>query len=71
MRRTEFSTAAFVIAFVLANNMEEAFRQALLLSDDGMLIFLKEPVALGFLLFGVGTMIFRSISTMRTRNKTS
>ena len=51
--------------------MEEAFRQALLLSDDGMLIFLKEPVALGFLLFGVGTMIFRSVSTMRTKKMTS
>ena len=48
MRRTEFSTAAFVIAFVLAKNAEEAFRQAMLLSDDGILIFVKEPVALAF-----------------------
>ena len=43
MRRTEFSTAAFVIAFVLARNAEEAFRQAVLLSSDGALIFSKNP----------------------------
>lgn len=61
MRRTNFSAAAFVIAFVLANNMEEAFRQALLLSDDGFLIFVKEPVPLAFLIVGFGVMVFRSL----------
>ncbi len=69
MRRTEFSAAAFVIAFVLAKNMEEAFRQALLLSDNGLLIFVTEPVALSFLLVGFGVMIFRSISPMRHKRK--
>ena len=65
MRRTEFSTAAFVIAFVLSKNAEEAYRQALLLSDDGHLIFVKEPVALGFLLVGTAVLIFRSVSVLR------
>jgi len=69
MRRTEFSAAAFVIAFVLANNMEESFRQALLLSEDGVLIFVKEPVALAFLVIGFGVMIFRSVSVMRRKRK--
>ena len=69
MRRTEFSAAAFVIAFVLANNMENSFRQALLLSDDGILIFVKEPIALAFLVVGFGVMIFRSISVMRHKRK--
>ena len=67
MRRTEFSAAAFVIAFVLAKNAEEAFRQALLLSDDGVLIFIKEPVALGFLLVGLAVLIFRVVSVSRAR----
>ena len=67
MRRTEFSAAAFVIAFVLANSMEESFRQALLLSDDGILIFVKEPVSLVFLLLGFGVVTFRSISVMRKK----
>ena len=69
MRRTEFSTAAFVIAFVLARNAEEAFRQAMLLSDDGILIFVKEPVALAFLVVGVAVLIFRSVSVIRHSQK--
>jgi len=69
MRRTEFSTAAFVIAFVLARNAEEAFRQAMLLSDDGILIFIKEPVALGFLVVGLAVLAYRSWSVTRQRRK--
>ena len=69
MRRTEFSTAAFVIAFVLAKNAEEAFRQAMLLSDDGILIFVKEPVALGFLIVGVAVLVLRSVSVSRQARK--
>ncbi|MGI9426164.1 MAG: tripartite tricarboxylate transporter permease, partial [Hyphomicrobiaceae bacterium] len=69
MRRTEFSTAAFVIAFVLARNAEEAFRQALLLSDDGILIFVKEPVALTFLIVGLAVLVLRSVSVMRQSQK--
>lgn len=69
MRRTEFSAAAFVIAFVLAEGAEEAFRQSLLLSDDGMMIFIKEPVSLGFLLIGVSVLVIRSITVMRQSKK--
>ncbi|MBT6095709.1 MAG: hypothetical protein HOH04_12570 [Rhodospirillaceae bacterium] len=69
MRRTEFSAAAFVIAFVLANNMEEAFRQALLLSDAGAWIFVTEPVPLAFLSVGFAVMVFRSVSHMRHKKK--
>ncbi len=69
MRRTEFSTAAFVIAFVLANNTEVAFRQALLLSDDGILIFIKEPVAASFLGVGLAVMIFRAVSLNLAKRK--
>jgi len=69
MRRTEFSAAAFVIAFVLANNMEEAFRQALLLSDDGAWIFVTEPVSAAFLAVGFGVMIFRAYSSMQHNKK--
>ena len=49
MRKQGFSTAAFIIAFVLARGAETAFRQSLVLSDDGWLIFLTRPVAVFFL----------------------
>ena len=71
MRRTEFSTAAFVIAFVLAKNAEEAFRQALLLSDDGILIFVKEPVALAFLIVGIAVLLLRSFTVLRRSRRAS
>ena len=67
MRRTEFSTAAFVIAFVLARNAEEAFRQAVLLSNDGALIFFKEPVALTFICLGFGVLAFRAYSVSKAK----
>ena len=69
MRRTEFAPAAFVIAFVLARPMEEAFRQALLLSDDGALIFLREPVAGGFLAVAALVVILRAIGQARQRRR--
>lgn len=65
MRRTEFAPAAFVIVFVLARPMEESFRQALLLSDDGVFIFLKEPVAGGFLIFALAVVVLRVLGQRR------
>jgi len=62
MRRAGFSAPAFVIAFVLAKGAEEAFRQSLLLSDQGVLIFLTRPIALLFLAIGAGVLIFRGLS---------
>ena len=68
MRRTQFSAAAFIIAFVLAANMEEAFRQALMISDNGLLVFVTQPVAAAFLALGVGVVVFRAV-TMRRQSK--
>ena len=39
MRRTNFSAPAFIIAFVLTGAMEEAFRQSMIISDSGLLVF--------------------------------
>lgn len=67
MRKHGYSTAAFIIAFVLARGAEEAFRQSLLLSDAGSAIFLNRPVALAF--FAVGAVILggRIVRSRRTR----
>ena len=53
MRVGNFSAAAFVIAFVLARNAEEAFRQSLMLSDDGILIFEQIKKKRSFLCIGL------------------
>lgn len=65
MRRFDFSAPAFIIAFVLAKGAEEAFRQSLLLSDNGMLIFVERPVSVAFLLVGVAVVGVRMIGVLR------
>ncbi|WP_195819281.1 tripartite tricarboxylate transporter permease [Roseobacter sp. MH60115] len=65
MRKLDFNPAAFVISFVLAGGAEETFRQALLLSDNGLMIFVTRPVALVFLLIGLAALLVRVRSLRR------
>ena len=74
MRRTNFSAAAFIIAFVLTSSMEEAFRQSMIISDQGLLIFTsfsyqgKFSYAPIFLLIGLAVVLMRSWTTYRARS---
>lgn len=65
MKKFDFNPAAFVISFVLAGGAEEAFRQALLLSDAGAFIFFERPIAMVFLFIGVAAVFFRARSLSR------
>ena len=73
MRRTNFSAAAFIIAFVLTSSMEEAFRQSMIISDSGVLVFMsfeyqgKFSYAPIFLIIGAAVVGMRSWSTYRAR----
>lgn len=75
MRRTNFSAAAFIIAFVLTASMEEAFRQSMIISDNGLMLFLsfeyqnKFSYAPIFLIIGTAVVVFRAISAHRAKNK--
>ena len=72
MRRTNFSAAAFLIAFVLTSSMEEAFRQSMIISDTGFFIFTsfeyqgKFSYAPIFLMIGAAVVIMRAWSSFRT-----
>ena len=74
MRRTNFSAAAFIIAFVLTSSMEEAFRQSMIISDNGIWLFFsfeyqnKFSYAPIFLLIGAAVVIIRAVSSM-SKNK--
>lgn len=59
MRKLDFNPAAFIISFVLAGGAEEAYRQAILLSDSGVFIFFQRPVSLAFLIIGCGSIFFK------------
>ena len=65
MRKLHFNPAAFIISFVLAGGAEETFRQSLLLSDNGALIFIQRPVSLAFLLLGIGAVFFRAKKSLQ------
>lgn len=65
MRKFDFNIAAFVIAFVLAKGAEETFRQSLLMSDSGALIFVQRPIALAFIVIGILAIGFRIRSVLR------
>ena len=49
MRKQGHSAPAFIIAFVLAQGAEISFRQSLILTNDGWLIFFQRPVAMAFI----------------------
>ena len=66
MRRSGYSAPALVIAFVLAKGAEEAFRQSLLLSNDGAMIFFTRPTALVFIAIGVVVLVVRSVRKGKT-----
>ena len=75
MRRTNFSAAAFIIAFVLTSSMEEAFRQSMIISDKGFFVFTsfeyggKFSYAPIFLIIGLGVVVFRGITAFRSRKE--
>ena len=75
MRRTNFSAAAFIIAFVLTSSMEEAFRQSMIISDSGIMVFFnfeyqnKFSYAPIFLIIGAAVVIFRAVSTISKNKK--
>lgn len=71
MKKLDFNPAAFVISFVLAGGAEETFRQSLLLSDHGVLIFFTRPVALIFLLIGIAAIFFRARALSRQARQAS
>ena len=64
MRKLNISVLPFVIAFILANNLETALRQAFSASGSDPYFFLKSPIALAFFAL-IGVIIFYFASRRR------
>jgi len=71
MRKGGYSTAAFLIAFVLAKEAEFRFRQSLVLSNDGILIYLQKPVALAVIGLALLVLVFQIRRNMAGRSEKS
>ncbi len=59
MKKVEFSIPAFIISFILAGGAERSLRQAMMMDDDGAMIFLQRPFALAFFALGILTIVLR------------
>ena len=60
MRKLAVPTLPFVIAFILAKNLEEALRQAFAVSDADPYFLFRSPVSVVFLVLSVVVVIFFS-----------
>jgi putative tricarboxylic transport membrane protein len=67
LRKLEYDFAPFVIAFILAPQMEQSLRQSLTMSADGMLIFTQRPVAAT--LFTISAVLIGLIAFRRKKNE--
>ncbi len=66
MKKFQFSVPAFIIAFILASGAERSLRQAMMMDDDGAMIFLERPIALAFFAIGILTIVLRVRQQRRT-----
>jgi len=60
MRKLKIPTLPFVIAFILAGNLETAFRQAFAVADGDPFFLFKSPLSLVFLALSVAVIVFFS-----------
>lgn len=67
MRRTGVPVAPMVIAMLCAPGLENALRQSLLLSEDGLGIFVSRPISGGML--AVMVLAFGALALLRLRRK--
>jgi len=66
MKKAEFSIPAFIIAFILAGGAERSLRQAMMMDDNGAMIFFERPIALAFFAIGILTIVLRVRQQRRT-----
>jgi len=60
MRKLDLSVLPFVIAFILANNLEEAMRQAFAVTGSDPWFLFSSPVSIGFMVLAVVVIVFFS-----------
>ena len=67
LKKWDCDAVPLVLAFVLGRMMEETFRQSLLLSRGGLLIFLERPIAAGALAVAAAAVLLPLLMHRRPR----
>jgi len=58
LRKLQYDFSPFLIAFVLAPLLEQSLRQSLVMSPDGMLIFMQRPIAAALIVISAVLAVF-------------
>ena len=58
MRKLDISVLPFVIAFILANRLEESMRQAFDATGSNPWFLFQSPIAVAFILLAIGVTVF-------------
>ncbi len=67
MRKFEYEPVPLVFAFILTPLLERALRQSLVMSDGGFAIFLRPPIALGFMIVAFVLVVLLILPIVRNR----
>lgn len=69
LRKFDFPLPPLLIGFILGKGFEEALRQSLLVSQGSLMIFVKSPIAAGFLLAAVAVLVWSIRLSFRIQKK--
>ncbi len=65
MEKAKIPSAPFILAIIVGNMMEISYRQALVISDGSMGIFVGSPIAITLLALTIGSVIMPIIKSMK------
>jgi putative tricarboxylic transport membrane protein len=69
LRRYGYELAPLVLAFILGPQMEQAFRQSLIMSDGSLLIFFTRPISAGAMVLAVFLLISAFLPAWKRRKE--
>ncbi len=68
MRKFEYEMSPLILGLVLAPLLEQSMRQAMVMSPDGLLIFLYRPMSAGMLAVALAVVVYSLLSRHSRRN---
>jgi putative tricarboxylic transport membrane protein len=66
MRLHKYPVEPLILGLILGGRMEQAYRQALIISGGSLAIFLEKPISLGLLF---SALLFLSLPTILAKSK--
>jgi putative tricarboxylic transport membrane protein len=71
LRKLKYPLAPLVLALVLGDRAEDAFRQSMLLSQGDLAIFVSKPLVGALTISAIGILVLPPLLTMRRRKRTA